>query len=342
MAWTLLFVAAVASYGATRVALHYLIEVLRRRAILDRPNERSSHRVATPRGGGIAVIGVTAIVWLAAGTSAGAPWTVLAVVGPALALACLSWFDDRRGLPIWLRLAAQFVAVGGGLLLLAGEGSFMGGWLPPMVEIVAAGLLWVWFINLFNFMDGIDGIAGVESVVLGGGILVVVLVAGADPRLGLVAAIPAAAALAFLARNWPPAQIFLGDVGSVPLGYLFGFLLLWLAREGHAAAALLLPLYYLVDATVTLLARLGRGERVWQAHRQHFYQQAARRFASHARPVVWIAALNAVLILLAVASALHPVALWPCVALGAGLVGALLWYFAEMPQPTRKTPVNGD
>jgi len=140
---------------------------------------------------------------------------------------------------------------------------------------------------------------------------------GLAPDLGLTLA---AAALGFLVWNWPPAKIFLGDVGSVPLGFLLGWLLLKLAAGGDWAAALILPLYYLADATITLARRAIRGERVWRAHRQHYYQRAVQGGRSHARVSAGIGATNLMLVALAVLSLTQP---W--IALGlAGLVTALL------------------
>jgi UDP-N-acetylmuramyl pentapeptide phosphotransferase/UDP-N-acetylglucosamine-1-phosphate transferase len=148
----------------------------------------------------------------------------------------------------------------------------------------------------------------------------------------------AAAAIGFLRWNWHPARIFLGDVGSVPLGYLLGWLLLAAATSGHWVPALLLPLYYLADATLTLLARVARRERVWQPHRSHFYQGAARAMGSHAPVAGAVLAADLGLVALAIAAVAVPGArIWSLI-LGAGLVAILLWYFAR----TGKGTANGD
>ncbi len=133
----------------------------------------------------------------------------------------------------------------------------------PGLDVAAAALLWLWFVNLFNFMDGIDGLAGSEAAAIGTGLVVFAGVgSGLDPGLAALSGTAAAAALGFLVWNWAPARIFLGDVGSVPCGYLLGFLLLDVAARGHWKIALILPLYFLADATLTLLRRLARGELV--------------------------------------------------------------------------------
>src|SRR5580704_17593169 len=146
-------------------------------------------------------------------------------------------------------------------------------------------------------MDGIDGLAGSEAAAIGAGLLLFASIgAGADPALRTLAAVVTGAAIGFLVWNWSPAWIFFGDVGSVPLGYVLGFLLLDLAVRGFWKIALILPLYFLADATITLARRLLRGERVWEAHREHFYQQAVRRGLGHAAVVERVIAADLVLI----------------------------------------------
>jgi UDP-N-acetylmuramyl pentapeptide phosphotransferase/UDP-N-acetylglucosamine-1-phosphate transferase len=169
--------------------------------------------------------------------------------------------------------------------------------------------MWLWFLNLFNFMDGIDGIAGGETAALGVGAASVAWLAALAPSVALYGLTAAAAALGFLWWNWHPARIFLGDVGSVPLGYLLAWLLLDLASHGAWAAALILPLYYVADASLTLLVRLLRGERVWRAHREHFYQRAAQGGLSHAQVVGAILLADAALVALALWSTAVPAAL---------------------------------
>jgi UDP-N-acetylmuramyl pentapeptide phosphotransferase/UDP-N-acetylglucosamine-1-phosphate transferase len=265
-----------------------LIPLLHRAAVLDRPNERSLHAAPTPRGGGIAVVGAILLAWLGLIVAGLVAPSLSAVVLGAVLLAAVSWRDDVRGLPPGVRLAAQSIAVALalGMLTLIGAEPLSQGWLPRWLDLSVTALLWLWFINLFNFMDGIDGIAGSEAAAIGVGLMLFAGVGvGRDPGLAALAASVAAAALGFLVWNWAPARIFLGDVGSVPLGFLLGFLLLGVAADRHWKIALILPLYFLTDATLTLLRRLARGERVWRPHRQHFYQRAAQRGSGHAEIV---------------------------------------------------------
>jgi len=295
---------ALASCLLTRIALRWL----QSRAILDVPNERSSHTAPVPRGGGIGLLTALLPAWLIAASLSSEHGLALAVLAPgALALALLSWIDDRRSLsPLW-RLLVQAIVVAIGIAALSGRGPVFQGLLPPWLDPWVAGFLWLWFVNLYNFMDGIDGITGVETVSLGVGLALLAFIGvGLDPLPPLLIA---AAALGFLVWNWHPARIFLGDVGSVPLGFFLGGLLIAAAEAGAWEAALILPLYYLADATYTLLRRAWQGERVWQAHRQHFYQRAVQGGWSHARVSAYVLGLNVALVLLALlAGAGHPLA----------------------------------
>jgi len=293
----LLAVAIVMAGVIACIGTYALIPVLRRAAVLDRPNERSLHEMPTPRGGGIAVVAAILFAWLLAISAGAATPRLIAVAAGAVLLGAVSWRDDRGGLSPAVRFAVQLVAVALGMPALAPEGLVFQGWLPTWLEIAAAALAWVWFINLFNFMDGIDGIAGSEAAAIGVGLALFAMVgAGSDPAFAALAGAIAAAAVGFLVWNWAPARIFLGDVGSVPLGYLLGFLLLAAAARGHWKIALILPLYFMADATITLLRRLLRGERIWTPHRQHFYQQAVQRGLGHADVVRRVIAADLVLV----------------------------------------------
>ena len=314
---------AVAAWLATALVRWALV----RYAVFDRPNERSSHTALTPRGGGVALLFVVCGAWaLAVAWLGSAPPAFAAVmVGTAL-LAVISWLDDvKGGMPVAARLAVQAVAVALALATFQDAGLVFQGVLPPLLDRLVSALLWLWFINLFNFMDGIDGISGVETVSLGGGLALVAWLAGFAAAYVALPALFAAAALGFLAWNWQPARIFLGDVGSVPLGFLLGWLLLITAAQGQWLAAAILPLYYLADATITLARRLVRGETVWRAHRGHFYQQAVRGGESHAEVATKVLVCNGVLVGLAVAATagfLGPAALAAVIA-----VAVLLWHF---------------
>ena len=245
---------------------------------LARPNARSSHYQPTPQGGGIAVVVATLVV----------AWGAVALLPPfaqnhseqfltltaaAIFLALVGAIDDLRTLPAALRLAVQFIAVGAVIAALPSELQILPV-LPWWMERACLVLGGVWLVNLVNFMDGIDWITVAEVVPVTGAIVLLGLSGGIGPLPSLVAAALLGASLGFAPFNRPVAKLFLGDVGSLPIGLLLGWLLLQLAGDGHLAAALILPLYYLADATITLARRVARGEPFWQAHRTHFYQRA--------------------------------------------------------------------
>ncbi len=307
------------SLSGTRLVLHFLTE----RAIVDHPNARSSHAIPTPRGGGLAVVVVIAVVWSIVAmrwTAEGYGMVVACAAG--VGLAALSWLDDLRGLPPWVRLLAQAAAIATVLVLAPAPHPYFGGVLPPVADVVVTAILWLWFTNLFNFMDGIDGLAGTETATIGIGVALCAGFAGVVGSLSVCGFTAAAAALGFLWWNWHPARVFLGDVGSVPLGFLLGWLLLTMASEGLWAAAFILPLYYLADATITLGRRAAKGEPVWRAHRDHFYQRAVQAGRSHASVAGLIAVTNVALIALAWASTRGWE--WPAVIAACVVVGGLL------------------
>lgn len=308
-----------------------VLRQLRRRAILDMPNHRSSHAVPTPRGGGLGVIAALLSAWTALtawGGIAGVlsmteALTLGLVIALAGLLAGLSWIDDLHSLSARLRLGVQAGCVVLVLALLPADLTITQGLLPLWADRVAAALVWLWFINLYNFLDGIDGLAGSETACLGLGLALLAVLGAAPAGTGPFALVVAGAGAGFLALNWQPARVFLGDVGSIALGFVLGWLLLLLAVSGAWAAALILPAYYWADATWTLLCRIRRRARIWQAHREHAYQRAVQNGMSHAAAVRRILALNLGLAALAVISTTHP---WPALAAAcAGTAAFLPW-----------------
>ncbi len=287
----------------TATATAALLSYLRRHSILDHPGVRSSHVTPTPRGGGVALVGVTLAVWglIALWADALPERFPLLLLGIAL-LMVVSGADDLRGLSPLRRLAWQAVAVALGIALLGREELVLQGALPLWLDRAVTFIGWLWLVNLFNFMDGIDGITAVETATVSIGVGGVVLLGGGSPANAYLAAGVAGASLGFLPWNWYRARVFLGDVGSIPLGYMVGWLLIGLAVRGYWAAAAILPLYYVTDATVTLVRRVLRGAAPWEPHRDHFYQHATPLGVSHAPTVLKVLAADVVLVLLALVS----------------------------------------
>lgn len=329
MSWALFLVACVAVALAAWLASWAVLRSLVRFGVYDTPNVRSSHLAPKPRGGGLALVPVLFVAWCGAvlWLDAAPPGFWLALLGAVL-LAVVSWVDDLKRLPVGLRFAVQTAAVALGLAGMAGAGLVFQGLLPPLVDHIAAAILWLWFVNLFNFMDGIDGIAGVEAMSLALGLVLVGWLVGWDASMLALPALLAAATLGFLVWNWAPARIFLGDVGSVPLGYLLGWLLLLTAMEGQWAAAIILPLYYLADATITLVKRAARGMKVWQAHKEHFYQRAVQGGCSHAQVSVRVFVCNVLLIGCAAMAALGYT--WPALGVASLVVIVFLFLLERM------------
>lgn len=318
-------IAAIASFLVALIGTGLLSRILADRGILDRPNQRSSHKQATPRGGGIAVVaailaGFGVLILTGQPLQAGIG-TVIAVT---IAIAAVSWVDDVRGLPAFVRLGLQAVCVGVSLYLLPLPVPAIIADFPGWAQATIMGLAWLWFINLYNFMDGIDGITGIETLVITIGISVVLQVGNSGHALIAPALIIAAAMPGFLKWNWPPAKIFMGDVGSVALGYLLGWLLLASTSDGSTLAAIIVSGYYLADATMTLIRRALKGEKVWQAHRQHAYQTALRNGMTHGMVSTCIGILGIALIALALMSLDYPL---PAALAAVVIVAAVMHHF---------------
>ncbi len=323
---------AAAAFLVAYLGTRILIGLLARRQVLDHPNHRSNHDSPVPRGGGIAVLAALLPAWLASSALLpGGPGPVAVIVLIAAALAAISWIDDLRSLGPLPRLGAQALAVAAVLYLAPLPGPVFGGHLPPALDLVLTALVWLWFINLFNFMDGIDGIAGVKTAAIGLGVFVAAKIGKLDPAWLALGLTTAGAAVGFLRWNWHPAKIFLGDVGSIPLGFLLGWLLLGLAASGYPAPALILPAYFIGDATLTLLRRLVRGERIWEAHREHFYQLAIKSGLRHDQVagIVAVAGLFMVALTMVAMRGLP----WAAVS-GAAAATALLMFLLAKGGPT--------
>jgi UDP-N-acetylmuramyl pentapeptide phosphotransferase/UDP-N-acetylglucosamine-1-phosphate transferase len=321
--------AAAALSGLLIVAMRPLLQ----RYALAQPNARSSHTVPTAQGGGIAVIAATLVtacaalqVWLGSAL----PPPLPLVLAAALLIAAVGAADDVRGIPVVVRLLLQFLAVTLVIYALPRETrvvAFMPWWLERALLLVGG----VWFVNLVNFMDGLDWMTVAEMVPITAALAFAGAIGALPPAELAVALALAGAMIGFAFFNRPVATLFLGDVGSLPIALLVGWLLLGLAAERHLVAAVVMPLYYLADATLTLIWRLARGEPIWKAHRSHFYQIATDRGFSVIEVVGLVFAANLVLCALAIVTVTAPGLLSDLAALfgGGAIVAALLAAFAR-------------
>jgi Fuc2NAc and GlcNAc transferase len=297
--------------SVTSLGLAWLVcRVLRRKAIawrlVDVPNDRSSHVTPTPRGGGIGIIVGFLTGYFALGVEdTPAASTVLLV--SACVLAVTGFIDDRFSLAVLPRLLIQ-VACAVAVVVLGGiawPGESQ--WLNLLLMLLAT-LYLVWLANLYNFMDGIDGIAAVEAVsVLASAALIAWFGSGGSGEGGQdigIWLLMGFACLGFLLWNWAPAKLFMGDVGSTYLGIMLGG---WsiLCPSVPLLSWVVLLAFFISDATVTLVMRLMRGDKIYQAHRDHLYQYLARRWGSHARVCLALLALNVVWLLPLAAAVSH-------------------------------------
>lgn len=301
------------------------------RAILDMPNERSSHSVPTPRGGGIAIVGVVlALSALVAWRFPDLRHICIALAGGGALVAAVGWLDDRKGVSPRIRALVHLLAavwavawVGGVSRLTMGPWQIELGLVGSVLAVVGV----VWAINLYNFMDGIDGIAGGEAVVAGcfGAAM---LWMASDTGLAALSAAIAGASAGFLIWNWSPARIFMGDVGSGSLGFFFATLAI--ASEVRVGVPLLawvvLLGVFVFDTTATLVRRVGRGEKWYSAHRSHAYQRATQQGFSHRQVAAGALVLTGLLGFIGGGMWLYPSLTLVLFVFGTGFVGATyLW-----------------
>jgi Fuc2NAc and GlcNAc transferase len=295
-------VVPMAVLAACAVASSLLVRVVRdfanRRALLDHPNERSSHGLPKPRLGGVGVVAPVLVVgaWLLITERAPASLAVPLVATGLVALLGLA--DDLRSLPARLRLGVQaalaIIVVASAWTRLSAAAGLLGGLLPVPVLAVLAVLWIVWLTNLYNFMDGIDGIAGMQALVASLALASVAAAVGAPVGAGsstwLLLALAGSSA-GFLLYNFPPSSIFMGDVGSTAIGFFFGVLpLLPDARPVPLEPVAIALSLFVLDATTTLVRRIARGEPWTSPHRTHLYQRPIVLGATHGAVLLTAAA----------------------------------------------------
>jgi UDP-N-acetylmuramyl pentapeptide phosphotransferase/UDP-N-acetylglucosamine-1-phosphate transferase len=301
-----------------------------------KPNARSSHKSPTPQGGGIAVIGATILVsggtLFLSGSTGASISPLIVILGAVLLMATVGALADKRPIAATPRLALQSFAIVAVLATLPPELRLLPvvpWWSERILLLIGA----LWFVNLVNFMDGLDWMTVVEVVPITGALGVMGLLGYLPWQDAVIGLALCGATIGFAFFNRPVAKLFLGDVGSLPVGLLLGWLLLVLAGSGARSAAALLPLYYLADSTITLLRRAVRGEPVWLAHRSHFYQRATDRGFRVIQVVARVFAINVALAALALVTILSPSPKTDiaAVSVGMALVAWLLVVFARGP-----------
>ncbi|MBJ9875842.1 glycosyltransferase family 4 protein [Burkholderia cenocepacia] len=269
-------VALAAAFASTTILRVLLATGWAWRLATDIPNDRSLHTLPTPRVGGWGIVPVCVVALLML-----APRLWLIAIAAA-GLAAMSQIDDRRGLPARVRFSAHLAAVVALIVVFPAD--------APWWLLAGVGFAMVWLTNLYNFMDGADGLAGGMALFGFGGYAVAALGGPhTSPDLAVAGAAVAGAALGFLLLNFHPARLFLGDAGSIPLGFLAGALGYWGWRTDvwpiWFPAMVFAP--FIADASVTLLRRLLRGEKFWQAHREHYYQRMVRSGVGHGRTALY-------------------------------------------------------
>lgn len=329
----LLLIAALCSALACAALIVALLPLARLYA-LARPNARSSHKVPTPQGGGAPVIAATlGVTFLVAWLAAPQALPPLALAIAVLAIAITGAVDDIRPLPALLRLALQTGLVA--LVIFALPDARVMPSLPLALERGLAVLAGVWFVNLVNFMDGLDWMSVAEIVPVAAVLAGIGMMLGL-PDVALLGAALAGAMAGFAPFNRPVAKLFLGDVGSLPIGLLVAFGLYRIAAEGFLAAAIILPLYYIADATITLGRRAWARERLWEAHRTHFYQRATDKGHSVMGVVSQVALINVALGALAIFTVLANDTTASRGAVGLGLLGVALVLLRFSSSPGRR------
>ena len=303
--WTALFIMSSLACTTSFIGTFFLIKWLNKKNIMDIPDERTNHTIPTPRGGGLAVIS-TIIIFLTVASfyHEGLFSKIMPIMFGTIILSTLSWIDDKKGLSPLIRFSTQIITISIITLVYLDNKLFINDYIPYYAMVIFIILLWTWFLNLFNFMDGINGITSVETISICVGIIAIVSLANLDKQYAFISALCASSILGFLFWNWGNAKIFLGDVGSISMGFILGWLMLELASKGYWSPMIILSLYYLFDSTYTITKRLLKKEKIWLPHSQHFYQKAVRSGKSHANVTTAILINNIALIILAIVTSM--------------------------------------
>lgn len=324
--WGALLAAGCAGLSAVLILM---LKPLLVRHLMAHPNARSSHKTPTPQGAGLAVM-LAVLAGSALAILIGRPEaepSLVPVLGIAAGLTILGGIDDALTLPVSWRFLGQALAAVALALSLPQDFQLFPGLMPLAVERALIAFGTVWFVNAVNFLDGLDWMTVVQVVPITLGIAILYALGAVPATIGVLALALLGATLGFAIFNKHPAQIFLGDAGSLPIGLCLAFLLIFVAKA-HLAAALLLSLYTMADSTLTLFRRILAKERILSAHRTHFYQRGVAAGLSVPQVTERVLLLQILLVGLAIATVIarSPAVDLLCVALG--ILTTLLVLFA--------------
>ncbi len=309
------------------ISTRLVLKLLRRHQIIDIPNDRSQHKSPTPRGGGWGILAIVLPLWWLIGACAP---PIRGIDVPAIAfftilLALVAWWDDVKDMSATLRLVVQAGIALIIVLMVPHEAILVTAWWPRWLEHILLFLGVIWLINLHNFMDGADGLLATHVITVLLGLAALLWFAGARVDLLMRVLILAGATAGFLFWNRPRAKVFAGDVGSMSLGLLMAVLIIESTQYVHAATIMILPLYFVMDATVTLVRRIHHGHHPFTPHREHFFQKILQAGYSTWQLLLAILVLN--IVLFAIAFGWHTQPWWSLVLLAIPLVSAVLWYW---------------
>lgn len=274
-----------------------MITILSKKNILDTPSHRSNHKNPTPTGGGIAILSallfgsIPVMIWGNYSSS-----LILIMVLTILCIAAISFVDDVKDLHFGLRLMVHILASCFSAFIALKNGSLFGGIISYELEFILLVISIAGFMNLFNFMDGIDGITGMQSMYFCVGLSICFYYIYGSWEIIYLLSILLACVSGFLLYNWHPAKLFMGDSGSISLGFIFGTMFAFLATSGYKTQAAILPMYYLSDAGVVVLIRIVMMEKFWLPHSKFFFQRAVRNGNTHSKVVLHIMFTNLLLL----------------------------------------------
>jgi UDP-N-acetylmuramyl pentapeptide phosphotransferase/UDP-N-acetylglucosamine-1-phosphate transferase len=292
------------SFLISLLTIKLAIKILAKTKTIDIPNERSNHIRPTPKGAGIGIIASLLIVYYIF-----FPITDFIFSVSILLLCIISFINDNKQISIFIRLLIQIILA---IIVLfywppLENLSLLETIIPSWLELIITLLFIIWMTNLFNFMDGIDGISCIQCIIIGFGAGFCLFLSQDINKIeNVLAGFFIGSGTAFLIWNWQPSKVFLGDAGSVPIGFINAILFLLLFQNGLWYVAIILNSYYLADSSITLLKRILKKEKPWQAHKSHFYQKAIQNGYSHSKVCLIIATHGALLIVISFLASINP------------------------------------